>query len=100
MKKAILALLMAIVMVFTAMTVYAYGASEEGINGKINPCPHVMIHDIIVGTTQDSPQTCHEHPNCMYTVYYDVYRTVCMECGAPLSDTWPVYSHTIHNQMY
>lgn len=92
--------MMAIVMVFTAMTVYAYGSNEEGINGKINPCPHTMVHDTIIGTTHDYPQTCYEHNNCMYTVYYDVYCTVCMECGEHLSETWNVYSHTIHNQMY
>ena len=99
MKKTIFALLMAIVMLASAMTVYAYSANEDEVN-KINPCPHTMIHDVVVGSTHDQPKVCEDHENCMYTVYYSIYQTVCMECGKPLSDTWSVYSHTFHNMSY
>ena len=96
MKKAILALMMAIVMVFTAMTVYAYGSNEEGINGKINPCPHTMTY--IRYTSYTISRNCGIHGyGCVITDFHTVETLTCMECGEPLEELDDYISHTTHS---
>lgn len=72
--------MMAIVMVFTATTIYAYGSNEEGINGKINPCPHTMTTTEITGETEVHVE-CTIHTNCYIARHITTTKVTCQECG-------------------
>ena len=89
MKKALLALLLAIVMITNfsmALAVMAHDAEDENISSRL-VCP------ICYGTQVDyfcstleyyevvEIQRCSIHPQCIVTVYKDAYITACHDCG-------------------
>jgi len=95
MKKVALALMMVVVLLASTLSVYAYGAHGDEVN-KIPPCPHAMQHNIVVNQNTVGPNLCDEHTGCWKTIHTVTLRTVCMECGAPLSATW-TETHITHD---
>jgi hypothetical protein len=106
MKKSIFAVIMAIVMLFSVVTVYAYDnyTEDAAVENSREACPFcggVMRNTVITNLygTKAETYACTQHSNCEVIDFYDKSITVCAECGYLFSWEWHL-AHTTHNMQY
>lgn len=102
MKKSIFAVIMAIVMLFSVITVYAldyYVPDEDEVERSVEVCDFcggIMIDYGCDGDFYNRYVVCTFHPNCTIVMHCDTQRYICRECGKTFEETEHVHS-MIHN---
>lgn len=102
MKKAVLAVIMAIVMLLSGVTVYAHEnqvEENEYIANSSSSCPFcggIMIDYGCDGKYYYTYTQCGIHNNCQIVRHCDTLRNICRECGCVFNTAQHVHSET-HN---